>query len=179
MTAACLSGSPAVQALHATLLGRREWSRRWRQNASGVKAVKKVLIAASVLLIATAAAIPASAQGFSLSIGSYGGGYDGYYGGNGYGNSYGYGGYGNGYSSRYGSYGGYGSGYGNRGYSGYYNPYSSYVNRYREHAQLHRDLGEAHDQAHEEGIYGSADHADTHDALDSAHEQWHRENGGY
>jgi hypothetical protein len=85
------------------------------------------------------------------------GSYDGYYGDNGY---------------------GYGSSYGNQGYSGYYNPDSSYVNRYREHEQLHRDLDAAHDQAHGEGIHGSADHADTHDALDAAHEQWHRDHPG-
>jgi hypothetical protein len=132
--------------------------------------MKKVLMAASILLLATAA-VPASAQGFSLSFGNYGGGYGGYSGsyGNGYGN--GYGSYGGGYGNGYGSYG---SG---RGY--YSNPYSGYVSRYREHAQLHRDLGDAHEQAHDEGIYGSGDHADTHDALDSAHEQWHRYNGGY
>jgi hypothetical protein len=85
-------------------------------------------------------------------------GYDGYYGGNGYG-------YGSGYSS----YGGYDSGYRNRG---------DYGNGYREHEQLHRDLGAAHDQAHDEGIHGSADHADTHDALDAAHTQWHRDHPG-
>jgi hypothetical protein len=142
------------------------------------KAMKKILMAASVLLLATAA-VPASAQSFfGLSIGSgnygggygYGNGYGGY--GNGYSNN---GGYGNGYGS-YGSYGGYGRGY-NRGYSGYNSPYSSYQNDYREHAQLHRDLRNAHGDAHEEGIYGAYDHADTHDALDSVHDQYHYNRG--
>jgi hypothetical protein len=130
--------------------------------------MKKILMAASVLLLATAA-VPASAQSFfglSFGSGNYGGGY-------GYGNSYGsYGGYGNGY----GSYGGYGRGY-NRGYSGYNNPYSSYQNDYREHAQLHHELRHEHSDAHEEGIYGAYDHADTHDGLDSAHEQYHYDRG--
>jgi hypothetical protein len=162
MTAVCFFGSPEVQAFQHMLIGRWEWSRRWRQNASGVKAMKKLLMAASVLLL-VAAAIPASAQGLSLSFGNYGGGYGGNYGGNGYGyghthggnyggNGYGYGNSyggnygGNGYGSRHGSYGGYSSGYGNRGYSGH---------------------------------YGSADHAYSHDARDDAHQQYHRYDGGY
>ena len=87
-------------------------------------------------------------------------------GGYGYGNSYGeYGGYGN----AYGSYDGY-----SRGYSGYAN---SYQRDYREHTDLHRQLDDAHAQAHDEGINGYDDHADTHDALDAAHEQYHRQRG--
>jgi hypothetical protein len=74
---------------------------------------------------------------------------------------------------------GYGSSHGSHGYSGYCNPKSSYGNRYREYEQLHRDLGEAHDQAHEEGVNGSADHVDTHGALDAELERWYREKGGY
>lgn len=94
------------------------------------------------------------------------GSYDGYYGGSGYG-----------YNSRYRNYEGYGSRYGNRGYSGYYSPYSSYGSRSREHSQLHRDLGDAHGQAHDEGIYGRQDHAATHDALGDVHERWHEDRG--
>lgn len=123
--------------------------------------MKKVFIAASVLLLATAAAIPASAQGWSFGFSSGNGYYGNGYNGNGYG---GY--YGNGYGYPY-----------RRGYGGYYNPYSAYLHERRQHARLHRQLDEAHADAHDEGIYGHQDHADTHDALDEAHEQYHQNRG--
>jgi hypothetical protein len=127
--------------------------------------MKKLLMAASVILLAGATAVPASAQSWSFGFSS----------GNGYG-SYGDN-YGNPYRSYYGN--PYRNYYGGYGYGGYYNPYSSYLREYRDHARLHRQLDEAHARAHEEGIYGPDDHADTHDALDAAHERWHENRSGF
>ena len=49
---------------------------------------------------------------------------------------------------------------------------------HEDHWRIHRDLSEAHQRAHEEGFYSSAEHRAYHRALRDLHENFHEDRPG-
>lgn len=49
---------------------------------------------------------------------------------------------------------------------------------YSQHSQLHSELGEAHERAHEEGFSSWREHRAYHRALKDLHREYHQENSG-
>jgi hypothetical protein len=58
---------------------------------------------------------------------------------------------------------------------GYYMPSFQHRMDHLEHQQQHQELGEAHENAHDEGFRSQRDHRDWHQSYGAAHQDFHEE----